>query len=103
MITKITELLKSPISLFKKQYEVADRISEMNEIKEILSYDESDIFITACKYPPGTSNNNPYLKPTPEFKRTMTEYLNNRLTELAKEVQILQGVTPIEYKESEDK
>lgn len=36
MITKITEMLKSPISLFKKQYEVADRINEMNEIKEIL-------------------------------------------------------------------
>ena len=33
----------------------------------------------------------------------MTEYLNDRLIELAKEVQILQGVTPIEYKESEVK
>jgi len=103
MINKITELLKSPISLFKKQYEVADRISEMNEIKEILRYDESDISITACEYPPGTSNNIPFLTPTPEFKKTINEYLNNRLVELAKEVQILQGVTPIEYKESEEK
>lgn len=103
MINKITELLKSPISLFKKQYEVADRINEMNEIKEILRYDESDIHITACEYPPGTSNYIPFLNPTPEFKKTINEYLNNRLVELAKEVQILQGVTPIEYKESEEK
>lgn len=103
MINKITELLKSPISLFKKQYEVADRISEMNEIKEILHYDERDIHITACKYPPGSSINIPFLKPTPELTKIINEYLNNRLVELAKEVQILQGVTPIEYKESEGK
>nr|DAK18673.1 MAG TPA: hypothetical protein [Caudoviricetes sp.] len=103
MISKITDLLKSPISLFKKQHEVADRISEMNEIKEILQYDERDIYITACKYPPGSSINIPFLKPTPELIKIINEYLNNRLVELAKEIQILQGVTPIEYKESEEK
>ncbi len=103
MISKITDLLKSPISLFKKQHEVADRISEMNEIKEILHYDERDIHITACVYPPGSSLNIPFLKPTPELIKIINEYLNNRLVELAKEVQILQGVTPIEYKESEEK
>ena len=103
MITKITELLKSPISLFKKKYEVEDRINEMNEIKEILRYDEKNIYVTACKYPSSSSSNIPFLNPTPEFKKAINEYLNNRLVELAKEVQILQGVTPIEYKESEGK
>lgn len=82
---------------------MADRISEMNEIKEILHYDERDIHITACVYPPGSSLNIPFLKPTPELIKIINEYLNNRLVELAKEVQILQGVTPIEYKESEEK
>ena len=96
-------MLKSPISLFKKQYEVADRINEMNEIKEILRYDERNIYVTACKDPSSSSSNIPFFKPTPEFEKTMTEYLNDRLIELAKEVQILQGVTPIEYKESEVK
>mgnify|MGYP000650115953 CR=1 FL=1 len=103
MVTKITDLLKSPISLFKKQYEVADRISEMNEIKEILQYDERDVHITACKYPPGTSLNIPFLKPTPELIKIINEYLNNRLVELAQEVQILQGVAPIEHLEYEYK
>lgn len=94
MITKITEILKDPMRLIDKQRQISERVNEMKYIKDILvSGDNMQISGGLCLL----------VKPTPEFEKTMTEYLNNRLTELAKEVQILQGVTPIEYKENEDK
>lgn len=93
MLDKITELLKKPVSLKTKQREREDRIDEMSYIKDTLKQD--NMYISVGHYP--------IVTPTPEFKKTINEYLNNRLVELAKEVQILQGVTPIEYKESEEK
>ena len=65
----------------------------MSYIKDTLKQD--NVYISGGHYP--------IVKPTPEFKKEVINYLNNRLVELAKEVQILQGVTPIEYKESEGK
>lgn len=94
MITKITEILKDPMRLIDKQRQISARVNEMKDIKDILvSGDNMQI----------SGGVHLLVKPTPEFEKTMTEYLNDRLIELAKEVQILQGVTPIEYKESEDK
>ena len=96
MITEIKELLsgKTPLRPIDKNRQISARVNEMKDIKDILvSGDNMQI------------SGGTYLlvNPTPEFKKTMTKYLNDRLTELAKEVQILQGVTPIEYKESEGK
>ena len=96
IITKITDLLndKRPLRLREKKLEIAARVNEMKDIKDLL-VSGNNMQISGGTYL--------LVNPTPEFKKTMTEYLNNRLTELAKEVQILQGVTPIEYKENEDK
>lgn len=93
MITKITEILKDPMRLIDKQRQISERVNEMKEIKDVL-VSGNNMQISGGTYL--------LVTPTPEFKKTMTEYLNNRLVELAKEVQILQGVTPIEYKESEE-
>lgn len=94
MITKITEILKDPMRLIDKQRQISERVDEMKNIKDILRESEG-LYISSGLYIS--------VKPTLEFKKTINEYLNNRLVELAKEVQILQGVTPIEYKESEEK
>lgn len=94
MITKITEILKDPMRLIDKQRQISERVDEMKDIQNILRYG-NDMQISGGLYL--------LVKPTDEFKKTMTKYLNNRLVELAKEIQILQGVTPIEYKESEEK
>nr|DAT48743.1 MAG TPA: hypothetical protein [Caudoviricetes sp.] len=94
MITKITEILKDPMRPIDKKRQISARVNEMKDIKDILVSGDN-IQISGGLYL--------LVKPTDEFKKTINEYLNNRLVELAKEVQILQGVTPIEYKESEDK
>ena len=103
MITKITELLKKPISLFDKRREVVDRIDEMNEIKEALRNGMNNIYIATCSDTSSSFNNTTFLNVSPEFRKEVSDYLNNRLVELAKEVQLLQGVAPIEYKENEEK
>lgn len=94
MITKITEILKDPMRLIDKQRQISERVDEMKAIQNILIYG-NDMQISGGLYL--------LVKPTDEFEKTIIKYLNDRLTELAKEVQILQGVTPIEYKESEGK
>lgn len=101
MITEIKELLsnKTPFRLIDKKREISARVNEMKDIKDIL-VSGNNMQISGGTYL--------LVDPTPEFKKTMTEYLNDRLTELAQEVQILQGVAPIEhleyeYKESEEK
>lgn len=96
MITEIKELLsgKTPLRPIDKKRQISARVNEMKDIKDILVFG-NNIQISGGVHLP--------VKPTPEFEKTIVEYLNDRLTELAKEVQILQGVTPIEYKESEDK
>ena len=94
MITKITEILKDPLRLIDKQRQISERVDEMKDIQNILRYG-NDMQISGGLYL--------LVKPTDEFEKTIIKYLNDRLTELAKEVQILQGVTPIEYKESEGK
>ena len=94
MITKIVEILKDPMRLIDKQRQISERVDEMKAIQNILRYG-NDMQISGGLYL--------LVKPTDEFEKTIIKYLNDRLTELAKEVQILQGVTPIEYKESEDK
>lgn len=94
MITKIIEILKDPIRLIDKQRQISERVDEMKAIQNILRYG-NDMQISGGLYL--------LVKPTDEFEKTIIKYLNDRLTELAKEVQILQGVTPIEYKESEEK
>lgn len=94
MITKIVEILKDPMRLIDKQRQISERVDEMKAIQNILRYG-NDMQISGGLYL--------LVKPTDEFEKTIIKYLNDRLTELAKEVQILQGVTPIEYKESEEK
>lgn len=94
MITKTIEILKDPIRLIDKQRQISERVDEMKAIQNILRYG-NDMQISGGLYL--------LVKPTDEFEKTIIKYLNDRLTELAKEVQILQGVTPIEYKESEEK
>lgn len=94
MITKITEILKDPMRLIDKQRQISERVDEMKAIQNILIYG-NDMQISGGLYL--------LVKPTDEFEKTIIKYLNDRLTELAKEVQLLQGVTPIEYKESEGK
>ena len=101
MITEIKELLsnKTPFRLIDKKREISARVNEMKEIKDVL-VSGNNMQISGGTYL--------LVTPTPEFKKIMTEYLNDRLTELAQEVQILQGVAPIEcleyeYKESEEK
>ena len=94
MITKIMEILKDPMRLIDKQRQISERVDEMKAIQNILRHG-NDMQISGGLYL--------LVKPTDEFEKTIIKYLNNRLVELAKEVQILQGVTPIEYKESEEK
>lgn len=72
-------------------------------IKEALRNGMNNIYIATCSDTSSSFNNTTFLNVSPEFRKEVSNYLNNRLVELAKEVQILQGVTPIEYKENEDK
>ena len=104
MITKITELLNGnfPLRPIDKKLQIAARIEEMAQVSDVLKYGDN-IYIVGYDCTINPSGGQSALTPTPEFKKIMTEYLNDRLIELAKEVQILQGVTPIEYKESEGK
>lgn len=102
MITKIKELLKKPLSPHEKRWELSERIDEMVQIRDVLRFNDS-IFIVGDSYTINPGGKPYFLNPTPEFKKIMTEYLNDRLIELAQEVQILQGVTPIEHLEYEYK
>ena len=98
MFENVMDIIKKPQSMTSRYLNVSKRIAEMNEIKSILDCGSRNIRITSCNAKWGL-----FLRATPEFEETILDYLNDRLTELAKEVQILQGVTPIEYKENEEK
>jgi len=98
MFESVTDIIKYPLSMNSRYLNVSKRIGEMEKIKSVLDCGNGYIRITS-----GSGKPCPFLKVTPEFEEAILDYLNNRIVELAKEIQILQGVTPIEYKESEEK